>query len=58
MALSFWLAGPAPPLTQALLTTDWSTLRRDAWIVGVMTVAIGFIWFCALKIARVLAGAW
>ena len=53
MALSFWLAGPAPSLSHALLTPDWPTLRRDLGIVGVMTVAIGFIWFCALKIARV-----
>ena len=30
MALSFWLAGPAPSLSQALLTPDWPTLRRDA----------------------------
>ena len=53
MMLSFWLAGPAPPLAQVLLTTDWATLRRVAWIVGVMTAVIGFIWFCALKIAGV-----
>ena len=29
MVLSFWLAGPAPPLAQVLLTPDWATLRRD-----------------------------
>jgi predicted acylesterase/phospholipase RssA len=53
MALSFWLAGPAPSLSQVLLTPDVSTLRRVALVVGVMTAAIGFIWFCALKIAGV-----
>ena len=34
LALSFWLAGPAPPLRQVLLETDWPTLRRDVWIVA------------------------
>src|SRR4029453_7724225 len=29
MALSLWLAGPAPSLSQALLTPDWPTLRHD-----------------------------
>ena len=53
MALSLWLAGPAPSLSQALLTPDWPTLRHDLVIIGVMTAAIGFIWFFALKIARV-----
>jgi hypothetical protein len=53
MALSLWLAGPAPSLSQALLTPDWPTLRRDLGIIGVMTAAVGFIWFCALRIARV-----
>ena len=54
MALSL-LAGGRPRLRcpQALLTPDWPTLRRDLVIIGVMTGAIGFIWFCALKIARV-----
>ena len=53
MALSLWLAGPAPSLSQALLTPDWPTLHHDLVIIGVMTAAIGFIWFFALKIARV-----
>jgi hypothetical protein len=53
LALSYWLAGPAPPLRQVLLETDWPTLRRDVWIVALMTFTIGFFWFCALKIARV-----
>ena len=53
MALSLWLAGPAPSLSQALLTPDWPTLRHDLVIIGVMTATIGFIWFFALKIARV-----
>jgi hypothetical protein len=53
MALSLWLAGPAPSLSQALLTPDGPTLRRDLVIVGLMTAAIGAIWFCALRIARV-----
>ena len=54
MALSFWLAGPAPPLrtasADARLAPRCAALAR---IVGVMTAAIGFIWFCALKIAGV-----
>ena len=54
LALSYWLADPSPRLMQALLTTDWSTLRLDAWIVGAMTFTIGVFWFFALKIARVL----
>ena len=53
LALSFWLAGPAPLLSAALLTVDAPTLRRDLAVVGGITAVISLFWLAALRIAGV-----
>ena len=53
LALGFWLAGPRPTLAELFVAHPWWWTISCAGLVLVTTVAIGFIWFCALKVAGV-----